>query len=103
MLKLELNGEDLLKLIEACGKSGVSHLKLGKDIELTFGGQATPTEVPTISQANELAEKAIEVESFAEAEAELRKERLESMKLEDPARFEQLLASGDLVDEENND
>lgn len=103
MLKLELNGEDLLKLIDACGKSGVSHLKLGKDIELTFGGHANPTEVPTTLQANEVAEKAIEVESFAEAEAELRKERLESMKLEDPARFEQLLASGDLVDEENHD
>lgn len=103
MLELKLQGEDLLRLIEVCSKSGVCRLKLGKDIELTFGGQADPVKVPVAAQANAPLEREIEVESFAKAQAELRKEALENMKLEDPVMYERLIASGDLVDETTED
>lgn len=100
MLKLDLNGEDLLKLIEACGKSGVSTLKLGKDIELTFGEKANSSKVPELVEANATLEKEIELESFRKAEREIRKDNLESMLIENPVLYERLLSSGDLVDEE---
>lgn len=103
MLKLSLTGDDLLRLIEACGKAGVSNLKLGKDIELTFGGKADPAKVPVEVKANTPLEEAIEKESFVKAEADIRKDRLESMILEDPSNFERLLASGDLVDDETTE
>lgn len=102
MIKLELNGDELLKIIEVCGKSGVTGLRLGKDLELTFVGTQKPNEVPVEAQANAPLESEIEKESFAKAQADLRKQSLEEMKLIDPVAYEKLVASGDLVDEETS-
>lgn len=104
MLKLELNGEDLLKLIETCGKSGVSHLKLGKDIELTFVSKEIET-LKSLPLAKEMAEaeKEIELESFAKATAEIRKDDLESMMLTNASKFEELIVSGALEDDEETE
>ena len=35
-----LNPDELIRVIEACGRLGVSHIKLGTDTEITFS--ATP-------------------------------------------------------------
>lgn len=78
----------------------MTELNLG-DLRLVFGGQTkvssqTPTSVQTKDEeikANQIVLDGLETETIQTSE-----EQLEFMRIENPARFEQLMIEGELVD-----
>ena len=106
MLKLNLNSDDLLKLVECCSKSGVLSLRL-KDLELTFGCNRNETtqvsQPPAVIAEAEAKASEIEFDSYRKAEKDLQKEEIELMMLKDPSAYEEMVVAGELVDEETQD
>lgn len=101
MVELKVSAKDLLALIETCAKNQVRSLKLS-DLELTFGPAAMETTLvqPHIESPAVLEKtQEVERESLEEIQRQMNKDALEVMKLEDPAEYERLVTSGELVDE----
>ena len=93
--------DGICRIIEVCGKSGVREFNLGK-MKLLFGNvvQAPTLEPIFIPEAIERAVESQARESLEKEEIRSKSDELEQMVIEDPARFEELLKSGDLGDEE---
>lgn len=106
MLELKLTPKDVLRLVETCARSGVRSLKL-QDLELTFGLQGNEStqvsQPPAAIVGAEVKSEVIERESFKAEEESLRKNDIEYMLLNNPSRYEEMVASGELVDEEAED
>lgn len=90
--------DELIRVIEACGRLGVNRLKLGPDTEILF--TATPQitarpNSPELTRAQEKLDKA----NLEKDEMRFRDDEVANLLIEDPARYEQLIAQGDLIDE----
>jgi len=94
---------DIVKIIKACRKNGVKELSIG-DVKLVFSDSkaiehkkpAGDTEISPVSPG--LAQE-VEQEAIKEAEVRLKNEEITNMLIENPFEMEQLIASGELVDE----
>jgi restriction endonuclease Mrr len=95
------SADDLVKIIEVCSKSGVQLFKSG-DLEVNFRQVHAPTIEPVFvpREIEEQAESQAR-EATEEEEVSFRKEQLEELLISDPARLEELIRSGDLVDEDS--
>ena len=95
------DANEVCSIIEMCGKSGVREFRLGK-LEIHYGPVArevdqSPIVVPDgLARATESQAR----ESLEKDEIAYKQNELDQMVIEDPARFEELLKSGDLRDEE---
>jgi len=92
---------EICRIIEMCGKSGVREFRAGK-LEILFGKivQVPDQEPIYVPEAVERAIESQARESLENDEILSKKAELEQMVIEDPSRFEELLKSGDLRDEE---
>lgn len=93
--------KDLLRLIEKCRANGVKLIKY-KGIEVVFGGETIPLpQTLTTRQTKAVVAntKQIEDEAIQDASRELDDEEMATLSVEDPARYEQLLAERELEDE----
>ena len=90
--------DGICRIIEVCGRSGVREFHAGR-IKLLFGNvvQAPDLEPLFIPPAVERAIETQTRESIEKEEINLKREELEQMVIEDPARFEELIRSGDLI------
>lgn len=90
-----LDSAGICSIIKQCGESGVRELKFS-NLDLSFGpaepvieenGQRIPT-------AKEIAE--VERKHIEEIEQDVKETDLDYMRLMDPARYEELISSGEL-------
>lgn len=90
--------ENLCAILKACTESGVSELKF-EGLEVSFWG---PTQ--TLPQAFNLspeviaAQEQVSQDVSVEQEVRSREDELAEMLVNDPEKFEDLLASGDLIE-----
>lgn len=106
-----LSGEDVCRIIESCGKSNVRVLKFS-GLHLRFGVRAEPKRqadpepgplelmqaIPA-SDPKILEEAAkIQRKTIQQQEAALRQQQLDELILSNPEEYERRMASGDLVD-----
>ena len=106
----ELSVNEICDIIQKCSDCGVSELKLG-GLEVRFKNELPSdtsrkeiTEIPvTIEEHSQGPEKetpTMSQELLEEMEADIKQSQLEFMLVEDPAQFEELLLSGEIVNEE---
>lgn len=96
--KKTLSSTDICEIIKTSSQFGVSSLKFG-DVEIQFGQKSATTPIQETTPVTEITEKDHErmnKESLEEQEADLRQAQLDQMQIEDPARYEQLIANGEL-------
>lgn len=98
------NPKEIGNLLRTLRKFGVKRFK-NSELEIVF--ETSPTiegsyisskpKPRASSKAEKIAKNELEKEEY-----DLRKEQLELMKIEDPAMYEQLVAEGDLEDEQDS-
>lgn len=92
---------ELKKLIELCGKNGVSELSLG-EFKVVFASQTKEVaETPAVIQTKEteVQSQVVEKEALAQASKDLDENDLAVMQIEDPIRYEQLMIERELEDD----
>jgi hypothetical protein len=94
------DSEGICRIIEVCSKAGVKSFS-GFGIKVSFVdvAQVSNLEPVFIPAAVQRAADFQTKESNEKDEQDIRLSQLEQMVIEDPARFEELLRSGDLEDE----
>ena len=95
---------EICQIIKACADYGVTSLKCGP-LELSFGKQTEkiPQEQPAVTEITEDQLKeldTIENDAHEEEEVRFRREQIDQMMIENPSKAEELLASGELVDDD---
>lgn len=115
--KTALTADEVCRILNACGRARVVELKFG-DLQVCFG-KTTETVVtpgqkvldmsnlerpPHPAPVTEMTGPPKNIESRVKTQQELalREDQLELMRLEDPAGYEELIANGDLTEEQVN-
>jgi hypothetical protein len=80
--------KEILNIIRAARKSGVSHLKIG-DMDVEFEGALELTKKVSPLQADD---PRLEKEALAEADLELREQKIQDLLLTDPLEAERLMS-----------
>jgi len=99
---MEMKPADLIKVLDACGKNGVNHIKIG-DIEVNFNGfvKVLESDYPeVVSGSEKIAVTDPNFEAQQEIEREL--EETEELLILDPVAYEEKLLKGQLEESENN-
>jgi len=98
--EITMASEDICRIIEQCGKTGVSVLKYGP-LEISFDVVRTSVESPYPEIENS-AEKSREIHqtTILQQEIETKEDMLSRLQIEDPVELEKLIMSGDLNDSE---
>lgn len=101
MSGMNFSAEELVRIIEVCSRSGVQLFKSG-DLEVNFGRVHAPTIEPVFipEEVKRVAESQAR-EAIEKEEVGYKQEELADMLINDPARLEELIRSGDLVDEKS--
>lgn len=103
MHAMTIESKDLVKIIETCAKSGVSHFRSG-DIEIQFNGfvkhseKDYPTKVEPIFQ-NVAVDPNFELQEKSEIEAD----DTENLMITDPAAYEEALFRDELETSDNDE
>lgn len=107
---VKLSAADVCEIIKTCAREGVGKLIYGS-LDVEFAPRVvTDVAIPpgsevarplTPEEKRQLDLELAEAEKKAKLELELlyKRERLDNMVIEDPAQFEELIASGDLTNE----
>ena len=99
---MELKSEELVNIINACGKNGVNCIKIG-DIDIEFNGfvKVLETDYPEMVDGTE---KIVMTDPNFKAQQDVEKELedIEELLILDPAAYEERLLKGDLEESENN-
>lgn len=102
MANSKLPTRDVLKLIAACNKNGVTKFKLG-DLEINLeraNKLAQESQVPTATIPENIPQNTqLSFPESAESRLEQEKEDIAMMLIEDPLEMESRIARGELVDE----
>ena len=99
---MTIESKELVKIIEACGKNGVSHFKAG-EVEIQFNGfvkhdeKDYPNKVESISQ-NVKVDPNFELQQQSEVEAD----DTENLMITDPAAYEESLFKDELEPSETH-
>lgn len=99
---MELKSKELIDIINACGKNGVNHIKIG-EIDIEFNGFVKVLESDYPSMV-EPVDKIVNVDPNFEAqtEAEQEIEDTENLMILDPARWEEKLMKDELEESTTN-
>jgi hypothetical protein len=118
--KTVLSSEEICSIIRACGESKVTVLKFG-DLYLRFGQQAAdaPGSVENVPRGTtEIVDKApapppsaeieatqiqIAEKALAQDELDAKRAQLSQMFIENPSMAEEMMAQGDLIDDDDRD
>lgn len=94
---MSLDVSSVCRIIETCSKAGVTKLSFeGLTVEL--GGKEIPAPAEVIQDIPE-ARTQVEAEEIARSEVLVKEDQVANLILEDPARYEELMAQGELTDE----
>jgi hypothetical protein len=94
-----LNSHDIVAIIKDCIPMGVTKLKFGSfQLDIEFGRPANTNHESPALKVTDL-EKASD-EALLSDEVSLRNDQFRQMHIEDPAKAEELIANGDLEDDE---
>ena len=101
----DFDAKSICSIIKECCRSGVTKFKLG-DLELEFGDVNQRTQIPLVShtrpgkfrEADPTKIQNIDEHGQYQDEILSREEEAELMLLEDPERFEEMLAQGEFED-----
>lgn len=97
---MEMKGTDLIKVIDACGKNGVSHIKIG-DVEISFNGFVIQTESDYPKVAQQVDEVVTTDPNFdLQERVEVEGNDTEMMMLNDPLGYEEAVMRNELEDSE---
>lgn len=109
---MALSMDDVVRIIEASAKCGVTVLKF-RDLKVSFGKPTEPEVVLPGDPANNSAamveaptEQQLQTQgqnAFAKSELELREEQLAELAITNPLEFEKLLNQGELEDDTDTD
>ena len=93
--------EEICSIINSCSSNGVRHF-LYQGLDLSFvpveqSPTIDPVFIPEPLKQQSLSQAR---EAFEKEEIKYREDELDLMQIEDPLRYEELLKSGDIVDEE---
>lgn len=94
--RMELNPQDICRILQACAKTKVKEFKLG-DFSVSFEEKPgiKPVESPTLITGSA---ESVEQESIARDEVDIRERQMAEMLIEDPLMYEKLLEQGELED-----
>jgi len=99
---MEMKSEDLVKILDACGKNGVNSIKIG-EIEIEFNGFVKVLESDYPNTVDSVDKIAVTDPNFAaQEEVEQEIEDTEELMILDPARWEEKLMKNELEDSETN-
>lgn len=98
--KLFLKSGEICAIIKACSENGVTELKFG-DLQVSFKlkkPEPIEPELTTEIPATEIAEaiQQSSADALEKEELQTRDDELEHMLVENPRRYEELMAQGDL-------
>lgn len=97
---MDIDGKEIVKIIEACGKSGVSQFKCG-EIEISFNGFVIQKESDYPVKMSQVEKVAITDPNFdLQTNYETDSEDMETLMITDPAAYEEKLFKDEL--EESN-
>lgn len=92
---MALDVEGICRILKACHDSGVSEFSFEK-LKVKFGPSQVTEEMVTPVAPHVARE--FEAEAIAQAEMKIKEDQLANLPLEDPLRYEELIAEGDLSD-----
>ncbi len=93
---------ELAKIIEACGKNGVTHFKMG-DIEMTFNGVVIHSEKDYSSTVENIGQDVqIDPNIKRQEEYEIASDEHEHLLVTDPLAYEEMLLKGDMEESETH-
>lgn len=97
---MEIKAADLIKIIDACGKNGVSNFKCG-EIEIGFNGFVIQTQKDYPEMVESVKEHVVADPNF-ELQEKVESESLnaELLMITDPAEYEKLFLEGKLEESE---
>lgn len=101
-MNVKFSTKELAKLIKICKNNNVSSLKFG-DIQLSFGVTENPSRT-ALPQARGSEKAGKEIEERGKLQEGFNASRVfaESLQLEDPLKYEQMLMDRELIEEENH-
>lgn len=101
-MSVKFSTKELAKLIKICKNNNVSSITFG-EIQLSFGATENPPKTPR-PQARGLEKAAKEIEELGRVQEQYNSARAftESLQLEDPLKYEQMLMDRELIEEENH-
>ncbi len=107
--KTALSVDEICRIIELCGRTGVAELKFGglqvrlvHTVPFLRPEEPAPETVPTSAPDTAISAQ-VEKDALVEAELELREDQLHRLAIEDPVEYERMKLSGDIVDAEDED
>lgn len=94
--------KDLVEIIEACGKNGVSHIKMG-DVEITFNGFVIQTESDYPTKVEPVGQN-IQVDPNLKIQQDYEEisDEIEHQIITDPYEYEQSLFKDELEDSDTH-
>lgn len=100
MTVMNIESKDLVKIIEACGKHGVSSFKSG-EIEISFNGFVIHDEKDYASTVEPISHNVVVDPKFEEQQRyEVAQDDTENLLVTDPAKYEEQLFKDELEDSE---
>lgn len=99
---MNIESKELVKIIEACGKNGVSHFKAG-EVEIQFNGFVKHTETDYPSKVDQVSHTVKVDPNFnLQQESEIEADDTENLMITDPAAYEESLFKDQLEDSETH-
>lgn len=94
--------KDIVKIIEACGKNGVSQIKMG-DIEITFNGLVIQTEKDYPVKVGQVGNNVqVDPNLKMQEQYEMANEEDEHLLITDPAAYEESLFQNKMEDSDSH-
>lgn len=98
---MEFKASEIVKIIDACGKSGVSSFKMG-ELEMVFNGFVIQTESDYPKKADQVERLVVADPNFQlQQEFELDNEESEHLIISDPLAYEEKLMNGDFQESDS--
>jgi hypothetical protein len=93
---MALDVDGICRILKVCHDSGVTELTFA-GLKVKFHLDKIVTE-EMVTPASPEVVRTFEAEAIAQAETKIRNDQLANLPLEDPLKFEELLAQGELLD-----
>lgn len=101
MAEKQLSVEEICSIIEACRNAGVTSMKCGP-LELSFGKQTeSPSEKPAVTEITDDQHEKSNEDALVQEELRTRQDQIDQMLIENPSLAEELVAQGDLEDDDD--
>lgn len=99
---MDIDGKEIVKVIEACGKSGVSQFKCG-ELEISFNGFVIQKESDYPVKIDQVADSVVSDPNFGlQNDYEVDGEDMETLMITDPAAYEEKLFKNELEESQTH-